>query len=350
MRDNDTFFGGIGQVETQLAQYPFDLHCHSVRSDGADTYEQLCAVARARGVYAFAVADHDVPADLAPQGEDLVSFGRKRGAYIVPAIEFSCDTLVPDVHIIGLGCDFSLPVFARFGQEMARSKAAGYRRLVGLLAQDGMPISWEDVLHQNGTVIDEMALQGKHVFNAIAACGGAPDWSAAKKMIQTTPRYAAVKREKIDPRAAIDMIRQSGGFSILAHPHLIMSRPRDMSRSAYIDRLIDAGLQGIEAAYPYDKTSYRGTRTPLQIEQMVREDYGGRLFLSGGSDYHNDAKSGAAHPRLMGEKGLFACEIEKNEQVAAILERWAPGALAQAQNNDACRPCDPSMKPKKEEE
>ena len=88
------------------------------------------------------------------------------------------------------------------------------------------------------------------------------------------------------------MIRQSGGFSILAHPHLIMSRPRDMSRSAYIDRLIDAGLQGIEAAYPYDKTSYRGTRTPLQIEQMVREDYGGRLFLSGGSDYHGGNKPG----------------------------------------------------------
>ena len=82
-----------------------------------------------------------------------------------------------------------------------------------------------------GRVIDEMALQGKHIFNAIAACGGAQDWSAAKKMIQTTPRYAAVKREKIDPRDAIDMILSSGGFAILAHPHLIMSRPRGMTRA-----------------------------------------------------------------------------------------------------------------------
>lgn len=312
----------------QKAQYPFDMHCHSVRSDGGDTYEELCAVAVSRGVRAFVVADHDVTADLFPNGEPLAAFGKKRGAYILPAIEFSCDTLVPDVHIIGLGCDFSKSSFSDFEQQMARSKMEGYRKIVRLLIEDGMLISWESVCSpKGGAPIDEMALQGKHIFNAIAACGGASDWSAAKKMIQTTPRYAAVKREKIDPREAIAMIRDAGGFSILAHPHLIMGHPRDMTRAQYIDRLIDAGLEGIEAAYPYDKTSYRGTHTPLAIERMVREAYQGRLFLSGGSDYHNDAKSGSKNPRLMGEKGLFAQDILQNEKLCAIVQKWAPDVL-----------------------
>ena len=309
------------------ARYPFDMHCHSTRSDGGDTYAELCAVAASRGVRAFAVADHDVTPDLHPEGEELVAFGKKRGAYILPAIEFSCDTLVPDVHIVGIGCNFDEGSFAEFQTQMAHSKMEGYKKIVRLLAEDGMPICWDDVLHQNGRMIDEMALQGKHIFNAIAACGGAQDWSTAKKMIQTTPRYAAVKREKIDPRDAIDMILSSGGFAILAHPHLIMSRPRGMTRAEYIDRLIDAGLEGIEAAYPYDKTSYRGTRTPQEIEKLIRETYTGRLFISGGSDYHDDAKSGSKNPRQMGEKGLFADEIQKSDKLSAIVDHWAPGAL-----------------------
>ncbi|MBP3372307.1 MAG: PHP domain-containing protein [Clostridia bacterium] len=309
------------------APYPFDLHCHSTRSDGGDTYEELCAVASARGVRAFVVADHDVMPDLKPNGEDLLSFGAKRGAYILPAIEFSCDTLVPDVHIVGIGCDFSDSSFHEFELEMARSKMGGYKKIVELLAEDGMPITWDDVLHQNGMDIDEMALQGKHIFNAIALCGGAEDWAAAKKMIQTTPRYSAIKREKIDPTKAIEMVRASGGFAILAHPHLIPEHPRDMTRAQYIERLIDAGLQGIEAAYPYNKTSYRGTSTPEAIEREIRETYTGRLFISGGSDYHNDAKSGSKNPRLMGEKGVFAKDILSCEPLAQIVNTWAPDVL-----------------------
>ena len=311
----------------EKAMYPFDLHCHSVRSDGGDTYAELCAVASARGVAAFVVADHDVMPDLHPMGEDLISFGQKRGAYILPAIEFSCDTNVPDVHVVGIGCDFADASFHEFELEMARSKMGGYKKIVELLAEDGMPITWDDVLHQNGMDIDELALQGKHIFNAIANCGGAEDWSAAKKMIQTTPRYAAIKREKIDPCKAIEMVRSAGGFAILAHPHLIGENPRGQTRAQYIERLIDAGLQGIEAAYPYDKTSYRGTSTPLAIEKEIRETYGARLFISGGSDYHNDAKSGSKNPRMMGEKGVFAEDIRACAPLAEIVNTYAPNVL-----------------------
>ena len=37
------------------------------------------------------------------------------------------------------------------------------------------------------------------------------------------------------------------------------------------DALIDAGLDGIEARYTYDKTTYQGSRSPEEIEAEVRE-------------------------------------------------------------------------------
>lgn len=40
-----------------------------------------------------------------------------------------------------------------------------------------------------------------------------------------------------------------------------------MSRQEFIEVLIEAGLDGIEASYTYDKTSYGGTMTKDEIKK-----------------------------------------------------------------------------------
>ena len=76
---------------------------------------------------------------------------------------------------------------------------------------------------------------------------------------------------------------------ILAHPYLIAEpvnwQGKPITRKAYIDELIDAGLDGIEVRYTYDKTSYRGCQSKDEIAEEVRLLYGDRVaILSGGSD------------------------------------------------------------------
>ena len=44
-----------------------------------------------------------------------------------------------------------------------------------------------------------------------------------------------------------------------------------------IDSLIDAGLDGIEGQYTYDKTSYAGTPTKEEIYQEISQRYRGRI-------------------------------------------------------------------------
>ncbi len=79
----------------------------------------------------------------------------------------------------------------------------------------------------------------------------------------------------------------------------------------YIERLVKAGLDGIEASYSYDKTSYKGSMTPERIEDEIRELYGKRLrFISGGSDYHADHKKGAKNARRLGERGVSIEDFE----------------------------------------
>ena len=75
-----------------------------------------------------------------------------------------------------------------------------------------------------------------------------------------------------------------------------------MCRSDYINTLIEHGLDGIEADYPYYKTSYKGTRSVDELAGVVLREYAPSLkFISGGSDYHGEQPGKALNARMLGD-------------------------------------------------
>jgi len=312
---------------TTPARYPCDLHCHTVRSDGNDTPQELIENAVRCGLHAVAMTDHDITPPLQlepPEGGPAVSsvaYAAARGIRLILGYEFSCDTHVDDVHICGYGLNWEHPDVQAEVAAARRSKSEAYEELCRRLTARGMPLDWEkDILHYtqaDGTPgrRDPDEVQRKHIFEAMAARGHTATWSEAKLLVRDDPELN-VPRRKIDPCAAIALIQRCGGIAILAHPYLIDERVHVSgqpvrSRAEYIDGLIEAGLDGIEVRYSYDKTTYKGRLTPEQIEAEVRRDYAPRLrFLSGGSDYHADHKKGAKQVRQLGERGLTVPEFE----------------------------------------
>ena len=303
------------------APYECDLHTHTNRSDGADTYEELIDHAVDRGLKVIAITDHDVRplANLnTDQGEIPVQeYGEKKGIKIIPGIEFSCNTEVEDVHILGLGCDFSDSGFAQQEDKIVESKVESYSVLCDRLTELGMPVSLDLVRRHRGREIEESEIQKKMIFEYMADMGYAPDWSQAKRMVKTTPELQ-IKRRKPEAEDMIRLIKKSGGIAVLAHPYLIEEpviwKGQKISRDQYIEILVEAGLDGIEGPYTYHKTSYGGVMTPEQIEKDIRDKYTDRVaFISGGSDYHDDRIKGAAEEkcRELGEKGISYEDFSK---------------------------------------
>ena len=307
-------------------RYPCDLHSHTVRSDGNDTPQELIDHAARSGLCALGITDHDIgPPQHVTTADgtqvDAVTYASERGVRLIPGYEFSCDTLVDDVHICGYRLDWNHPDLAAEIAAAKRSKSDAYAALCRRLTERGLPVDWEaDLLHytqSDGTPATRKPdeVQRKHVFEAMAARGHTPTWSEAKLLVRDDPSLN-IPRRKIDPRDAIALIHRCGGIAILAHPYLIdqavaVPGQPTLTRAEYIDRLIDAGLDGIEASYTYDKTTYQGTLTPDEIEQQVRAAYVRRVrFISGGSDYHADHKKGAKRARCLGERGLSVAEFE----------------------------------------
>lgn len=293
--------------------YPVDLHMHSVRSDGNDTVQELIDYASGAGMKAIALTDHDVRPPETIKTEDgrwvsPVDYALSQGLVFLPGIEYSCDTNVDDVHIVALGCDFHDPAIVKAEYDAEQSKVQGYRRLTEILYENGINVSWDDVLNGTTPPRKPIEVQRKHIFEAMAQKGYAASWDQAKIMVRDNPVFN-VRREKVDPLEAIRIIHAAGGIAILAHPHLIDERisykSRQISRYEYIEKLIAAGLDGIEACYPYEKTSYKGKASRFEVEREIKNKYSGRLaILSGGSDYHDDGKKGVRNPRFIGECGI----------------------------------------------
>jgi len=291
-------------------KFRVDLHSHTTRSDGNDTPAEFLDQAAALGMAVVAITDHDVlPPDLLEVHGDRVSVGQYAqsvGVGVLRGMEVSCDTDVDDVHVVGFGCHWDSAEIAWLPEMARQSKINSYRLLVERLRDNSFDLFWEE-LTKNGLQPDD-AVQKKHVFELLAGKGYAENWQAAKIMIRDNPDYD-VKREKPCPIATIRSLHAAGGVAILAHPYLIDETVKwggeSVSRDHYIRRLIDAGLDGIETHYTYDKTSYKGTMTPDAISREVIHRYGEMVsILSGGSDYHADHRKGVVNPRRIGDAGI----------------------------------------------
>lgn len=294
------------------APYACDLHCHTDLSDGNDSPLELIRHAAQRGLKVVAITDHDKkpPHLINVDGHavDIIALASQFGVHLIRGIEISCETGVEDVHIIGLGCNWDDAYFDELAESILQSKIESYRELVSRLRLMGMDISWAELLENGGKPFLERDIQKKQIFELIARKGHAESWKEAKLLVKNNPALN-ISRAKPDSAGVIAAIRRLGGVAILAHPYLIdeevVKNGQAISRQQFIGRLIAAGLDGIEARYPYGKTSYSGQLTPDEIYDEVMARYGDAgLIISGGSDYHADYKKGTQNPRELGECGM----------------------------------------------
>lgn len=308
--------------------YECDLHCHTTRSDGNVTPKELIDYAAKRGLKVIAITDHDVvpPEVVEVSGQDMTieAYAAIKGIYVIKGIEISCDTHVEDVHIIALGCDWSHSFFKILEETAAKSKVESYRTLVEQLNKSGICIDWDELLYNEGSSILPEELQKKKIFEMIAKKGYVGTWQEAKLMVKRSKEYN-VMREKPDPGWVIQEIHNAGGIAILAHPYLFtvpaIVKGRVLNRKGYIDWLIDMGLDGIEACYTYNKTSYDGDKARGTLAKDIKAAYASRLaVISGGSDYHGDEKKGVKNPRLLGECGFGFEEFQSNPVLKKLLD------------------------------
>lgn len=239
-----------------------DLHTHTTFSDGLLTPEQLVERAVEKGLAALAITDHDSVEGLA-RGRAAAA-GRVE---IVNGIELSSVMDGSDLHLLGYFVDADHePLLARL-RRFRQERRERVRAIVGRLADLGVRLDAEAVL-----AAGEPGVVGRpHVAAAMVRAGAVASPDEAFRRYLGAQGGAFVPRPVFRSDEAIALVHSANGVSVVAHPGAALA-------DATIERLVDAGLRGLEVWHPQHTPSVR------QRYRTLAARLG--LMMTGGSDFH----------------------------------------------------------------
>lgn len=252
-----------------------DLHTHSTASDGTDPPERIVELAIEAGLAAVALTDHDTQEGVAT----AAAAAEGAGIELIPGVELSLQYDTGGMHLVVLWLQPGPgPLQDRLGG-LRSGRDERNRRIVELLNAAGMAMTIEEVEIEAGGG----SVGRPHIAAVMMRHGYVPDIWTAFELWLGSGRPAYVSRARLEPEEAIVLTRESGAVPVLAHPHTLgITTAADMAR--LLDRLVDAGLIGLEAEYASYHRHIRAGYSDLARR------FG--LAVSGGSDYHGTYKPG----------------------------------------------------------
>jgi predicted metal-dependent phosphoesterase TrpH len=252
----------------------YDLHSHSLHSDGTLTPEALVERAAGRGVKQLALTDHDETRGLAAAH----AAAQTHGIEVVDGVEISVTWRGHTIHVVGLGID---PANAELqaGLKATRGGRTGRaQQIAGALDGVGVPGSLEGAQR----FADNPEMIGRaHFARFLVERGAVKNMNAAFKRYLGAGQPAFVPQQWAALSDAVAWINGSGGIAVIAHPGRYKLDTREMRE--FLGEFRDAGGGGIEVV----SSSHR----PHQYEIFAKYTREFGLAASAGSDFHSPGES-----------------------------------------------------------
>ncbi|XP_059648076.1 uncharacterized protein LOC132294291 [Cornus florida] len=267
--DDFGFFVNYNKLSEKLV---FELHSHSICSDGFLSPSKLVERAHQNGVKVLALTDHDTMSGIPEALEAAGRFGIK----IIPGVEIST-IFVPrgesgsdePVHILAYYGSCGPTKSKEMEKFLANIRDGRYVRaknMISKLNKLKLPLKWEHVAKIAGKGVAPGRL---HVARAMVEEGHVENLKQAfaRYLYDGGPAYSTGSEPIAEE--AVQLICETGGVAVLAHPWALKNPV------AIIRRLKDAGLHGVEV--------YRSDGKLAAFSDLA-DAYD--LLKLGGSDYH----------------------------------------------------------------
>ncbi len=245
-----------------------DLHIHTYYSDSTSSPQEVIDQAVEKALTCISITDHDVLDGIAPAKEA----GGAVNVEVIPGIELSSEFEGKDIHILGYFVDYKQGPLVDKVESFLDERVKRMKQMIMNLKTLGInDIEFEEI----AVMTKSRAVGRPHLAAALVQKGHVNNFKSAfdKYLAQGGAGYAP--KFKQTPFEAIDLIHQSGGLAVMAHPMLTQ-------KDELIPRLVQAGLDGLEAYYPNCMPA-----VTTYYEKIGRKN---GLLLTGGSDAHGKAK------------------------------------------------------------
>ena len=171
---------------------------------------------------------------------------------------------------------------AEFEEILNQAKEFGYRKIA---------ICDHNTVEGHKKYHDEILLTGVefdcwfgYVFMHLLAYGIDVENPALNRFMAKTKKETEMDAVRIfarrDVKKLIEAIHQSGGIAVLAHPACCWA----LNLESFVKKLIDAGLDGIEVYYPYQRHRKFFKFHTEETVRNIADKY--NLIKTGGTDCH----------------------------------------------------------------
>lgn len=250
-----------------------DLHIHSCYSDGKFTPQEVIKIVLKKEIEIISITDHD-----SIKGAVIASeLNNKNGVEIITGVELSADYNGREIHILGYFIDLSSPALQSHVDLIKKLRKNRIEQTLVKLREIGLKMNSDDLFER---YIDSCSLGRPHIANEMLKNGYVGNLREAYDKYLGDNKPAFVKKENLDFRIIIDLIKKAKGLAVLAHPGKYLRRTG-------IDEIIKEGIDGIEIYHPShkyaDEEHFRKICTELGLAGTGGSDFHGFLEL----DYKN---------------------------------------------------------------
>lgn len=257
----------------------YDLHCHSIVSDGTLTPTELVNRAAGRGVKVLALTDHDDTDGL----DEARLVAAQLGIDFVNGVEISVTWRKHTLHIVGLGIDPGYPPLKEGLQSVRGGRGERARKMADELAGAGIGGVLQGALKYAG---NPKMIGRAHFARYLVEAGHCKDMKSVFNRYLVTGKPGYVAHQWASLADAISWIRGSGGVPVLAHPGRYMAGKNGMGKKTMQELLgefVRLGGQALEVV--------TGSHTPEQYAEFARYADQFNLAASCGSDFHGPGES-----------------------------------------------------------
>ena len=257
-----------------------DLHCHSTASDGTLPPADVVRLAQASGLSGLSLTDHDTIGGVAEASAEAA----RLGLAFLTGIEISCEYPHPGtMHILGYGVDPHSPTLRDLTRQLLEGRDNRNPKIIQRLNELGVAITMAEVEQEaKATAADSKKPIGRpHIAAVLLRKGYVSSIKQAFDKYLAQGGLAYFDKERLTMRQAMDLIRQSGGMPVLAHPVQLRTQS-DAELERVVKDLLDLGLVGLETIH--------SDHDAALVEKYTRLADRYHLLKTGGSDFHGSNK------------------------------------------------------------
>ncbi len=244
-----------------------DLHIHTTYSDGSFTPREVVMYAKYKNISTISITDHDT----VDGNEEAIDAGKEFGLEVIPGVEISVCCGEREIHLLGYFVDYKSESLKIKLEKLRNSKKIRNPLIVKKLKKFGIHIDLEKLKRKLNTE----NICRPHIAKEMVKLGYVKDVKEAFDRYLKVGKPAYVPKEKIDIEEAINLVKECGGLSVLAHPTTIKLGTYEKYYK-FLKYLKDLGLDGVEVYYNgYENNMIKNIAENLNLLKTAGSDFHG---------------------------------------------------------------------------